>query len=598
MGRGIKNILYNHGIKKIRKSKIVARLVVVYIVICIIPIGIISFFYYQKYRETITEKLGYNTQQMLSLLEDNHLNKIGNIEYLINDLAYNLVVQDLLENGISEKSKLSEHNLQRDINEVVSSNMIISETVKNITIIDTEKNIRYSTGYMPMKVSQINTIMEKAQSALPLEYVGAMNGNGSKGMIMVKTVHSLSNGGKVLGYIMVYMDEKNFIRESYQEIYNEDQGEIFIVDEEGVIVSAENEALVVGSQYGESELFKKIKSYQRQKIPFFIEKVKGEIKLVNYEYNSKAKWYVVGLINESYINSEVNTINSEILMISLGCAFVAMLILVFISTSILRPINRLVHFTDDVLADINSAMIEDDAKDEIAYLTNRVNGMVGQIKLYMEKEQKDNVQRRQLELNMLQAQINPHFLFNTLNTIRWIANMSRVPVVSDGIASLANLLRNTIVEKNEYITIEQEVTNIKNYCFIQALKYGDSFSVSYDIEEGIKHNLILKLLLQPIVENCIIHGVGEENKIVNIFIGIKKIKNNIYIVIEDDGRGFNTQQIKSKKQLSSIGRENVEERIRLSYGEEYRMSTESETNVGTKVIIEIPSESRHEVDNV
>ena len=197
---------------------------------------------------------------------------------------------------------------------------------------------------------------------------------------------------------------------------------------------------------------------------------------------------------------------------------------------------------------------------------------------------------------MLQAQINPHFLFNTLNSIKWMAEMLNVKPISDTIGALSRLLRGTISDTNEKITIDDELQNVKDYITIQRNRYGDSFSFQLDLDVECLEYKITKFILQPIVENSLLHGLNEREDLA-ITIKVRNMLDWIYIYVEDNGAGFDVEAVlkqKSKEKLdgklSSIGMINVIERVNLCYQSEGDIKIISEVNKGTVVIIKIPKQ--------
>ena len=204
----------------------------------------------------------------------------------------------------------------------------------------------------------------------------------------------------------------------------------------------------------------------------------------------------------------------------------------------------------------------------------------------MESEQE---QKRETQFQLLQAQINPHFLFNTLNTLHFLALMNDDKPVGEGISALAKLLRNTITDQKDEVSVAEEIENLKNYIIIQKLRYGDLFETVYNIDEEVKDCKILKFLLQPIVENSILHAFEEDREHQLLTIRAQKYHHYLKISIGDNGKGFKPKERKnSNRNLSGIGIDNISERIRLMYGEKYSMQIQSSIGFGTIVTLLLP----------
>ncbi len=265
-----------------------------------------------------------------------------------------------------------------------------------------------------------------------------------------------------------------------------------------------------------------------------------------------------------------------------------------IYASIVKPIRQVVDFCNKLPAEDMNYRIEDTCHDEMSILATNINDMVDKIQQLMILEKSDQKRKRELELQMLQYQINPHFLFNTLNTLKWLAVIKQVPIVEEGITSLAELLKSTLIIKDEFITIDAELKNLEHYFSIQKIRYADSFNVNYHIHEDLKSHLIPKFILQPIAENSIIHGCIEAEAKLQIDVSCYiEDENTIVLEIKDNGKGFDSSQFKStekKSKLTGIGASNVSERLLLYFGVPYGLFINSQIGEGTTCILKIPSQ--------
>ena len=227
---------------------------------------------------------------------------------------------------------------------------------------------------------------------------------------------------------------------------------------------------------------------------------------------------------------------------------------------------------------------------EIRVLTNAYDDMVKEIDYYVKNLISEEEERRKAELNALQMQINPHFLYNTLSTIKYLARSEKINEVDKTIDALISILRNTIGTTEEMSTIKSEIENLKQYIYINKLRFGASTNVTFEVNEDCENILIPKLIIQPFIENAFFHAfTGKNSGEINVFIN----RNINFIVIEiiDNGIGMketDINKIKSKKLKGGIGIKNVDERIKLIYGEEYGVKIVSEKDYGTIVSIKIP----------
>lgn len=234
--------------------------------------------------------------------------------------------------------------------------------------------------------------------------------------------------------------------------------------------------------------------------------------------------------------------------------------------------------------------IQDKGNDELAYLSDNIDSMVTEIQLLLEQQQESDSRKRELELKMLQYQINPHFLFNTLNTLMLVAQMNQDKVVADGIRSLSELLKNTLINDHEFITIGEEIANLKHYFSIQTIRYAGSFHVNYEIPEDLTDFMLPKLILQPLAENSVLHGSYNDGTVMEIYVRCYQESADIILEVEDHGKGFDMNDKSSvPKGLGGIGSRNVNDRIHLYFSDDYGMTVSSAPGKGTLCRIRIPS---------
>lgn len=279
-----------------------------------------------------------------------------------------------------------------------------------------------------------------------------------------------------------------------------------------------------------------------------------------------------------------------IMCILLMCVPLALTTYTYLSIS--QPVRKMIHTCQSVSGGNLDVRIQDSANDELAFLSDNIDGMITEIQLLLEQRQESEAKKRELELKILQYQINPHFLFNTLNTLRLVALMNRDHVVAEGILSLSELLKNTLVNDNEFITIQEEIDNLKHYFSIQAIRYAGSFHVNYDIFQETASFLVPKLILQPLAENSVLHGSYNDGTIMEIYVTSRFQGSDILLEVRDEGKGFDqNQNPSSRKGLGGIGTRNVNDRIRLYFSEQYGLTVKSAVGAGTCCQILIPAVS-------
>ncbi|MEG1474177.1 MAG: histidine kinase [Longicatena sp.] len=323
----------------------------------------------------------------------------------------------------------------------------------------------------------------------------------------------------------------------------------------------------------------------------------GESYYLETKQIQNTDWKIMNLVSSDYVFEELHNFRNMLMIY--GVMFFVILIIVasFIYHSIYDPLHNILKSMNSL--DENNLMnsrVYDEGKDEIHEVSTNFNDLLNRVQELLETVESEQEQKRETQFQLLQAQINPHFLFNTLNTLHFMAIMNEDKPVSEGISALAKLLRNTIIDSKEVISVKEELENVKNYIIIQKLRFGDLFETVYNIDDNVMQCDILKLVLQPIVENSILHAFEEDKEHQILTIRIRAYNKFLKIEIGDNGKGFisNNKEVSNKK-LSSIGINNIKERISLMYGEEYSMKIQSVVNKGTIVTLWLPlvKEGRH-----
>lgn len=579
----------------LRKMKIRHRLIAIVTIICVLPIVVVGAYSYNRYESSLTEKIGQTATEMLAQLNKNLSTELNRFTYIGDRLVTHELVQEELP-VFDSLDELHKREIQLELNEFLNNQIVISEMVKGVYILDNNNQVFYSMGYDVVDPDAMVQAAEQAKKIQPLEYITAIQGpDENNNILFSRVIYSIDGSSEQKGVVLLVVDEGILKQKTYLDVKMGGNAPILLLNVEGIVMSSRDSRLQVGEPYPDQELLEKISENYKNKDYVFGFDFMGEPSTVVFQYQPQVRWYIVSLVPSGYINSEVSSINTGIVLLSLACILCSILVLSVVTASIDRPIKRLVALTNDVASGNFAISVEDDAKDEMGHLTRRFGEMVVQVEELRKKDEDTNRKKREMEIQMLQAQINPHFLFNTLNSLKWIAMMSRVRVVADGLDALAQLLRGTISEKHEWITLETEANYLEKYFFIQRLRYGDSFSVAYEIPEELKQALVIKFIFQPIVENAIIHGPRNASDKIHILIRAEKVNSQLQVLIEDDGQGFALKEkgqesnaTENRKRLSGIGIRNVKERIEINFGPPYTMHIESEIGKGTSVRLIMP----------
>lgn len=370
-----------------------------------------------------------------------------------------------------------------------------------------------------------------------------------------------------------------------------DKGYIFILDENGNIVYHPKQQLMYGGLMTEN-----IQQIMSSRSDHFL--TKGGDKLYTISKSDITGWTVVGAV----YTSELMKNNKQAQMLYFLVAAVLLLGVTVISSIISREITKPIRQLRDSMSLVekgrfDKANVDVTAENEVGSLGKSFNVMTERIHTLMEQNVYEQKQKRKSELKALQAQINPHFLYNTLDSIIWMSEAGKNEEVVLMTSALAKLLRQSISNDKEEVSVGEEMDYVRSYLTIQKMRYKDKLEYSIEMSPEINHVRIIKLALQPIVENAIYHGLKYKETKGNISIDGYKLGRKAYITIADDGVGMDEETLahifdekQQEHKTNGVGVPNVQKRLQLYYGEEYGISYISRKGAGTVATITVPLE--------
>lgn len=328
----------------------------------------------------------------------------------------------------------------------------------------------------------------------------------------------------------------------------------------------------------------------------FTGKVFGKDTLIVSETLDIANLKIIRLIPANSMTTELNKIITSTRIILILCIIICIAYAIWLTRKITKPLKVLTNACNRIEKSDLSARVQIHTADEFGQLGKTFNLMMEQINRHFEQELTEQKRKSEIQFQLLQAQINPHFLYNTLDTIKWMAVMQNVNNIAEMSTALIHLLKYNLQQANASTTLKEELESVKNYITIQKFRYGDSFTFTTDISEDTLNCRVLRFLLQPLVENCIIHGFDDMDENYRIHIA-SMIKNNcLHIKVMDNGNGMNQEEririnngnTKKSSRFSNIGTQNIRERIKLYFGEEYDLIYDSEPKVVTVAELILP----------
>ena len=327
--------------------------------------------------------------------------------------------------------------------------------------------------------------------------------------------------------------------------------------------------------------------------------LEGQRVVAFYVKSSVNDWYFINLVPRSAFLTGSRTSMLVIVCSFLLCIFFGITFALIQKRFVIGPIRELVVKIDRVK---EGDFTEEDTVypgDEIGALNQEFDEMSRRLKRLIEEVYTTKIKEQEAELNALIAQINPHFLYNTLDSIHWMAIKNRDYSVGEQLEALAAIFRHVLNRGEDCVTIASEVEFIQNYMAIMESRFGRRVKIQIQTEPGLEKVMIPKLIIQPLVENGILHGLEPKKEGGTILITIAEREKKLVIAVEDDGVGADEAEIVKKMKDGDGGKDtfalkNIDDRIRLRYGNSYGLRFESKPGEGTRVLVVMPLEEEND----
>ena len=409
-----------------------------------------------------------------------------------------------------------------------------------------------------------------------------------KPMIVATKALMERSTGEIYGVLYFPIREEEWKR--LYEGYTSTENEVLLVNGDGIIVSS-NKKEMIGDQA--PELLALAKEVENEELEFKDVHVMETDYLLMSQYLPTYDLYLVNLVDKNAVLD--NLVNrKEILLISLGIVLLAVVVVFIISRRLTNSISRLVKQISTIAKHNFNMTVVETGGYEAKKIAIAFNSMLNELQEYVDLVVQAEQKQRSAELMALQQQINPHFLYNTLASVKFMVQQGKKEKATDMIHALISLLQNALSNVDQTITVEQEIIDLKNYVLINQARYGEGIKVNYFITPDCLDCQLPKLILQPFIENAFFHAFNKKKEgFVQILVSQKDDRLLCEIVDNGDGmemKGDHSKDnIKGKRHLfSGIGIRNVHERIQMIYGEKYGVEIISKKGEGTKVRVELP----------
>lgn len=392
-----------------------------------------------------------------------------------------------------------------------------------------------------------------------------------------------------LGFVQVDLNYA-IINDLCRQVQLGRSGYVFIVNSEGEIVFHPRQQLVYSRLKTE-----KIDDILKLRSGEIRARIDGQDLIYSVTTSPRTGWTIVGVSFADEILAGTRNIEYTVWMVALGCFLVTVLVAWAMSLWISRPIEVLRKSMQVVETGNFDIEIRVDAQNEIGQLAEDCDIAIKKVRDLLVHNEKEQELKRRLSLLMLQSQINPHFLYNTLDSIIWMIELGETKSAISMTSSLAKFFRLGVSRGNEIISIRHEVSHVESYLSILKLRYQSKLAYSIDIDRSLYDYRILKLLLQPLVENALYHGLKPKDGPGLIEVGGRLESGGVKLWVKDDGVGMDLEKARARMESESfeeddhVGLKNVHQRIRLYFGQDYGLSFEQGPEGGTVVIVRLPA---------
>lgn len=591
-------------VEKLRGHRIFYRLLMMFIFATLLPITFFSIWSYRKNSQVIREKVYDSVNAVLDQFSNQINQKIEKIRNDSIEISYMSEIQDAVMNykGYNNREL---NKLKINVTKEMSTKYAFDNIVAGITLytLEGEKINVYGESVYTINLSEtyleeflpylqekggkcvFRSVNEKDQEALA---------NLKREAIIVGKAIKQSNTGNTIGYMLLQINENNF-SDIYAGMNKNMNARAFILDSEGTVISTVGDYADIGELYPDEKIREQLlkanlELKEQQKLD------REDIVLMGRKM-SKNDWKLFFLIPNSYLQTGLSGALLNFVAISVICISIGIIVTFIFSYSIILPLNEVNKGLQQFEEGNLSISLSEKAHDEITALSIQFNHMAKKINGLLDKVKNDEKQKRKLEIQALQAQINPHFLANTLNTAAYIARMKREETIEILLNAIIELLRNSMKNDDSMHLIKNEIELIKQYITIQDYRLLGKFTVNIQIDPEIEKYSIPRFILQPVVENAIIHGVEPLDRRGAISIRGYLQDEKILFVITDNGVGMEKEQVEKtlnnrcnieKGRFSGVGIGNVNSRMQLIFGEQYGLTIKSEKNMFTSVVISFP----------
>lgn len=576
------------------------KLISHFLIISIIPIICLGLLINWTVERVLEEQVNDNTLQLISKVNESLEFYISNMQSITYFIGFNEKVQHFLA-AEAEPNPANEYDIQRFLRDFTT----LSPEVAGILIVNSNGDYISNEFFAPSTkdLTEESWYKEAVDNNGIFTIIGQPKDRGLSSLVnyqndeVVSVVRAVVDpyADEVLGVILMDLKQR-VIKETLVDVRLGKTGYLMLVDDQGRNIYQPNDPLIENVPN---------KWIAGQDSGTFSKKVNSQRLQFIHQKSPFTNWTTIGVFPAEETIFEIREIRFYLVSFIFLLMIFGIQISYFLSNSISNPIVQLMKFMRKAESGEFDVRYREKRNDEIGMLGRSFNKMLRQINHLMSLTKLREKEKRDAEFRSLQANINPHFLYNTLDTIQWMARKQKRNDIAEVVESLAKLFRIGLSKGRDIISLGEELDHIKNYLQIQKTRYRDKLNYQIHVGECVRDLYVIKFILQPIIENAIYHGIKERRGPGHIIVTVQEKESKLSITIEDDGAGMTELQLQEMRQAlneaiartenkgetrdkKGYGTLNVQARIQLAFGEGYGMHIQSEEKLGTTVEIILP----------
>ena len=584
---------------RIRFKSIRTSMIIYFSLLVLLTVTVFMFFSIRYTKNNLTENSKKNSRLLIEQVNfniENYIDYMENISQVVmsnRDMTSYLFDQDTKETG-------------SDLKEAFQTILHARTDIYNIAVLGDNGRYFINNGTdilnlrsrLAQKEWYLDARKEGSGILISSSHVQNLVKDDYKWVVTLSRGITNPETGKVEGLLVIDLNY-DVINDLCESITLGNKGYVYIIDRKGEIVYHPQQQLILSGV--KKELLKEV-SNGGTSISHTDEN--GENKIYTPFHSNKTGWTIVGVVYTSELAGDEKEVRT--MYIGTACTLIlfASILAVLLSARITRPIKQLQAAMKEVQqGKFEQVYIDTGGENEISSLTRSFNKMTERIEELMKNNRKEQAEKRKSELKALQSQINPHFLYNTLDSIIWLIETEDLSQAIKMTSVLARFFRQAIGNSKIYVSVWQELEYTRNYLLIQQMRYKDKVAFRILVDEDVMECAIVKLVLQPLVENALYHGLKYKTTQGNIIITGGREGDFVILKIQDDGIGMSKEALASvfkekvsDKRHNGVGKKNIEDRLKMHYGPDYGLFVESEEGRGTTVTVTIPFKRMEETD--